>query len=128
MKHQFDEYRAWFSEQQFWRKLKRFAKGAGLKVVYAALLLYYAYQRHDTPAWAKRVIIGVLGYFLMPFDFIPDLSPFIGYTDDLGVLGCGVVTIAAYVNQDVKQQARTQLTQWFGSFDEQELEEIDDKL
>ncbi|RME96918.1 MAG: DUF1232 domain-containing protein [Bacteroidetes bacterium] len=122
------QYEPHFNENRFWRKLNRYARQAGLKLVYTALLLYYAYRRQETPAWAKRVVFGVLGYLIMPIDFIPDLSPFIGYTDDLGVLGIGLVTIAAYVNTDVKQQAREQLKKWFGDYNEDELEEVDKQL
>lgn len=127
-KEPFEKYEPHFNEDSFWQKLNRYARQAGLKVVYAALLLYYAYRRKETPSWAKRVVFGVLGYLIMPIDFIPDLSPLIGYTDDLGVLGIGLVTIAAYVNADVKVQAREKLHHWFGDYDEEELEEVDEQL
>jgi len=70
-----------------WKKLSKFAQKIGLKAVYSALLLYYAFKRKDTPVWAKRVITGVLAYFIAPIDAIPDLTPFLGFTDDLGILG-----------------------------------------
>ena len=37
-KNQFVKY---FSEESLWEKIKQFSKSAGVKVVYAALLLYY---------------------------------------------------------------------------------------
>jgi uncharacterized membrane protein YkvA (DUF1232 family) len=117
-----------FTENKLWRKLNAYARQAGIKVVYAALLLYYAYRRKDTPHWARRVVIGVLGYFLSPIDALPDLTPILGYTDDLGVLAFGLVTIAAYVDTSVKQQAREKLHAWFGAYDEEELKEVDDKV
>lgn len=117
-----------FSEKKFWGKLKRFARNAGVKVVYSALLLYYAYRRKETPAWAKRMIFGVLGYFISPIDLIPDLGPIIGYTDDLAILAFGIVTVAAYINTDVKTKARDQLNRWFGQVDELDIIEIDEKL
>ena len=63
----------------------------GMKTCYSALLLFYAYRRSDTPSWAKNIVIGVLGYLIAPFDMLPDLTPIIGYTDDLGILGFGLV-------------------------------------
>jgi uncharacterized membrane protein YkvA (DUF1232 family) len=117
-----------FKENKLWRKLNAYARQAGIKVVYAALLLYYAYRRKDTPHWARRVVVGVLGYFLSPIDALPDLTPILGYTDDLGVLAFGLVTIAAYVDAGVKQQAREKLQAWFGAYNEEELKEIDDKV
>lgn len=128
MKKLIEKYRDRFSEVKLWDKLKNYAKQAGLKTVYSALLLYYAYKRKDTPAWAKRVIIGVLGYLIAPIDAIPDLTPFIGYTDDIGMLSFGLVTIACYVNDGVKENARKHLDKWFGDFDEDDLKEVDDQL
>jgi len=81
-------------------------KAIGVKITYSALLLYYAYQRKDTPAWAKRVILGTLAYLLAPFDAIPDLTPFIGFTDDLSVLSFGLVTIACYIDDAVREKAK----------------------
>ncbi|OAV44418.1 YkvA family protein [Lewinella sp. 4G2] len=122
------KYRARFSEFKFWEKLKNYAVAAGAKTVYTALLLYYAYQRKETPGWAKRLVIGVLGYLIVPIDAIPDLGFLIGYTDDLGVLSFALVTIAAYVNDDVRANARAQMSTWFDALDEEALAEVDDKL
>ncbi len=117
-----------FSESRFWEKLKHFATAAGLKTVYTALLLYYAYRRKETPAWAKRLVLGVLGYFIMPIDVIPDLGFLIGYTDDLGVLSFALVTIAGFVNAEVRANARERLATWFPTADEAILSEVDKKL
>ena len=117
-----------FTENRLLKKIQYFARQAGLKVVYAVLLLFFAYRRSDTPVWAKRIIIGVLGYFISPFDMLPDLTPIVGYTDDLGVLSFGLVTIAAYVNDEVRIKARLKLRNWFGEFDLEDLREIDKQL
>lgn len=34
----------------------------------------------------KAIVIGALLYFLNPFDVIPDITPFIGFTDDFGII------------------------------------------
>jgi uncharacterized membrane protein YkvA (DUF1232 family) len=103
-----------YSERRFWRKLSRFARTAGREVVEAALCLFYAAQRPETPAWAKAVAIGALGYFVLPADAIPDIAPVIGYTDDLGVLGLAMATIAVYVDDNVRWRAQQTLRRWFG--------------
>lgn len=36
-----NNYNQYFSEESLWEKLKKYAKVAGTKVVYAVLLLYY---------------------------------------------------------------------------------------
>ncbi|MEL6803260.1 MAG: YkvA family protein, partial [Bacteroidota bacterium] len=114
MKVDISRFRKFFSESRFWQKMSQSAGRAGQKLVYSALLLYYAYKRKETPSWAKRIVLGSLGYLIMPLDFIPDLSPILGYTDDLGVISFGLVTIAAYINDDIRDKARTKLTKWFG--------------
>ena len=128
MKNPFSPYIKQFSEAKLWTKLGKYARQIGLKSVYMILLLFYAYRRKDTPNWAKRIVLGVLGYLIMPFDAIPDLSPIIGYTDDLGVLSFGLVTIAAYINEEVRENARKRLQSWFGDYNMTELQEIDEQL
>ena len=128
MKNPFKKYGDFFSETSLLGKVKNYFKEAGVKVVYSALLLYYAFRRKDTPLWAKNIIIGVLGYFIAPIDALPDITPVIGYTDDLGVLSFGLVTIACYINKDVRENAKGKLKSWFGEFDEKELAEIDAQL
>ena len=121
-------YRRKFNERKFWKRLPGLVQRAGIKVVYTALLLYNAYQRKETPVWARRIIMGALGYLLMPIDALPDITPIVGYTDDLGVLGIGLVTVAAYVNAEVRAKSREQLAKWFGDIEDAELKDVDDKL
>ncbi|MEL6926728.1 MAG: YkvA family protein [Bacteroidota bacterium] len=128
MKNPFKKYNSQFSEAKFWRKLKNFFRQIGMKTSYAALLLFYAYRRNDTPAWAKNIVIGVLGYLISPIDMLPDLTPIIGYTDDLGILGFGLVTIAGYINMDVKIKARKKVKDWFGELDHDEIAEVEKNL
>ena len=128
MKKNLSNYTRFFSAPQLWKKLRLYARKVGVKAVYTVLLLFYSYQRPDTPSWAKHIILGVLGYFLSPIDAIPDLTPMIGYTDDLGVMSFGLVTIAAYINSDVKAQARKKLEIWFPGYDQQDLDTVDKQL
>ena len=128
MKNPFKKFSTFFSENRFWKKIKTFGRTAGLKTVYTAMLLYYAFKRKETPAWARNIILGALGYFIAPIDALPDLTPILGFTDDVGVLGFGLVTIACYVNDDVKINARKHLKKWFGEYDLKELAEVDQQL
>ena len=103
-----------YSEESFWNKLTQYAKSAGIEVVEKALLLYYATQEDDTPAWAKATIMGALGYFISLIDAVPDMTPVIGYTDDLGVLVMAIATISTYINQNVRDKTQAKLANWFG--------------
>ena len=128
MKKTIEKYRKQFSEIKLWENMGMYARKTGIKTVYSVLLLYYAYTRKETPAWAKRIILGTLGYLLAPIDLIPDLSPLIGYTDDIGVLSFGIITIAAHINKDVRSKAKERLHKWFGDYDQAEIAEVDEKL
>ncbi|MEC2077757.1 YkvA family protein [Metabacillus fastidiosus] len=115
-----------FSDEKFWTKLKKFAKKAGSSVVYAVLLLYFTLQKPEVPMKVKAVIIGALGYFILPVDLIPDLLVGIGYTDDLGALGVALFQVAMYIDEDIKNKAKDQLKKWFG--DSVDTAEIDGKI
>lgn len=128
MKDIIKKYTPNFSEGGLWKKMNHYAKKAGTKAVYSVLLLFYAYKRKETPAWAKRMIIGTLGYLISPIDFIPDLSPFIGYSDDLTLISFSLVTIAGFINKEVKSQAKDKLGEWFDTYDEGDLAEIDNEF
>ncbi len=128
MKNPFEKYGKIFSEAGLWVKIKSYARQAGQKVIYSCLLLFYAYRRSETPSWAKNIVLGTLGYFLAPIDAIPDLTPLIGYTDDLGVLSFGLVTVAAYINDEVRNQAKDKLKAWFSDYDEDSINEVEEML
>lgn len=111
-----------------WAKILKHSVAIGQKTVYSVLLMFYAFRRKETPTFARSIIIGVLGYFLAPLDAIPDLSPILGYTDDFGVLSFGLVTIAAYINDEVRINARKALKRLFGELDFESLKVVDAKL
>lgn len=128
MKNPFKNYRFFFSQKKLLLKMSTSARQAGLKVLYSVLLLFYAFLKKETPLFAKNIIIGVLGYFIAPFDALPDLTPVFGYTDDLGVLTFGLVTLACYIDKGTREKAKSQLRKWFGEYNEAELVEVDNQL
>ena len=103
-----------YSDNSFWDKVKTFAITAGREVIEKALWLYYAAQRPETPKWAKAAIYGALAYFISPLDAIPDITPLVGFTDDLGALAAAIAMTSAYINEDVKAKASQKLLDWFG--------------
>ena len=110
----FGKYEKHYDEEGFWHKMKNYSSKAGGKVIYTALKLFYALKSKDTPAWAKSVIAGALGYFILPADLVPDMVPVAGYTDDLGVLLAAIGTVAVHITDEVEAQARQRMSDWFG--------------
>ena len=111
---QHNEYEDAFTDTGFWNKLKKYAKTAGREVVEKALLLYYAAQEEQAPKWAKATIAGALGYFIVPLDAIADITPAVGYADDLGVLVLAIAAVTRYINADVRAKTAARMKSWFG--------------
>ena len=105
----------WYSAPELWRTLCKVALTAGRKSLLTALTLFYCLQDRDTPPWAKGVIVGALGYLVLPTDLIPDILPGIGYGDDWGALVAALATVAAYVKDEHKAKATAQVGRLFGS-------------
>jgi uncharacterized membrane protein YkvA (DUF1232 family) len=122
------KYTEAYSETKLFDKILKFAKAAGIKVIYAVLLCFYTLQNPTTPILAKSVIVSALGYFILPLDLIPDFIPIVGFADDLTALVAGLVAVAMYVDDGVKQKAKDKLHTWFGAYDEEELSKVDDKI
>ena len=109
-----NEFSKHYDDDSFWQKIRDFAITAGREVLEKAITLYYCLQDPDTPAWAKSIIVGALGYFIFPLDAIPDITPVVGYSDDLGVLAMALAAVAIHIKDEHKQQAIEQLERWFG--------------
>jgi uncharacterized membrane protein YkvA (DUF1232 family) len=119
----FMNYANKFSKKDFAEKIARIAKGAGAKLVYAALILYYTLQSDKVSATNKAMIIGALGYLISPIDVVPDAIPIAGLADDLGVLVFVLKKVWTDVDPDIQVKARQRLAKWF---DEDEIEEINE--
>jgi uncharacterized membrane protein YkvA (DUF1232 family) len=109
-------YRAdrWFSPENLWRKISRYGLVAGRKIVLSAITLYHCLRDKDTPGWAKGVIVGALGYLILPADLVPDIIPGAGYGDDWAALVAALGTVAAYVKDEHKIRAAVQTEKIFG--------------
>ncbi len=93
--------------RSFWRKLK----GVAAKLPFAEDLLaayYCAFDRH-TPRHVQITLIGALAYFVLPFDFIPDMLPVLGFTDDAAVLAATIKSVISHITPDHRQAARAAL-------------------
>jgi len=108
-----------FTEKAFWKKfdkLVKYGKEAGrttiCKVLKVALILYYCLRDPDTPLRVKPAIPAPLGYFIWPFDAIPDPIPAAGYVDDWGVLLATLALIAVHIKKEHIQKAEERLPMW----------------
>ncbi|MFZ5428809.1 MAG: YkvA family protein [Bacteroidota bacterium] len=121
-------YKKYFSEKSLWQKTGEFAQSAGQQVIYAVLLLYYMFNDPEITLKKKVTIAAALGYFIFPADAIPDFTPLIGYTDDLGVLLFALTQIYTSLTPEIRGKARQKMKEWFNKIDEKELLALEEKI
>ena len=124
----FDSYQKNYSENNLWEKIKSGAQKFGGATVYAVLILYYTLESSSTPVWAKSIIIGALGYFILPVDAIPDYIPVVGYSDDLAALIWAIGAIALCINDEIKGKAKSKLKDWFPNYDISITKKVDNTI
>ena len=61
-----------------------------------------SYRKLPTKTLIK--ILAVLAYFVSPFDFIPDVLPLIGFTDDLALILWVVKSVKTELDELAKQR------------------------
>ncbi|HAX96229.1 MAG TPA: hypothetical protein DCY35_06895 [Prolixibacteraceae bacterium] len=121
-------YRKYFNENALWSKIGGFAKSAGQQVVYAVLLLFYMMKDPGTEVKKKLTIGAALGYFILPVDAVPDLTPILGFTDDLGVLIYALSQISSAITDDIRQKAKMKMHEWFRKVDDNQLMLLESRI
>jgi uncharacterized membrane protein YkvA (DUF1232 family) len=91
----------------FWKKARRVA--AGLPFAEDLLAAYYCAFDRETPLQVKAALIGALAYFVLPFDFIPDVLPVLGFADDAAVLATALRMVAGHMRPEHRDAARAAL-------------------
>lgn len=94
--------------------LARRAKRAGRAVAERGLVLWYTLRDPETPKSARAVLLGALAYLADPIDAIPDLTPLVGYTDDMALMGIALLIVVDAVKPEHHAQARARADQIFG--------------
>ena len=116
------EHGKYYSEEKFHKKVLKLAKSAGTKVLYAAMILYYAIASKEFPVKEKMWIIGALGYLILPFDLIPDFIPVVGYADDLAALIFVLKKVYDHITPEVLETAKAKARGVFGDVEEKEFQ------
>ena len=102
------QYERHYDEDSFWKKVRHIASQVGAKVLFPALQLYFLLQAKEVPMKAKTLIIGALGYLVLPTDLVPDFIPVIGYLDDIVILSALISLAVGMIPDEIMQECRTQ--------------------
>jgi uncharacterized membrane protein YkvA (DUF1232 family) len=90
--------------REFWSKFRRFA--ARLPFAEDLVAAYFCAFDRNTPRKVQVALIGALAYFVLPFDFIPDMLPLIGFADDAAVLATAMRLVSAHIGPQHREAAR----------------------
>jgi uncharacterized membrane protein YkvA (DUF1232 family) len=93
--------------KRFWGKFKRVA--AKLPFAEDLLSAYYCAFDRETPRHVQATLLGAVAYFILPFDFIPDMLPVLGFTDDAAVLATAIRLVAVHITPEHREAARARL-------------------
>jgi len=93
--------------KRFWIKLKNVA--ARLPFTEDLLAAYYCAFDKQTPRHVQVALFGAIAYFILPFDFIPDMMPMLGFTDDAAILATAIRLVATHITEDHREAARAAL-------------------
>jgi uncharacterized membrane protein YkvA (DUF1232 family) len=93
--------------RRFWIKLKKVA--GQLPFTEDLLAGYYCAFDKRTPRHVQVALLGAIAYFILPFDFIPDMMPVLGFTDDAAILATVIRLVAGNITDDHREAARTAL-------------------
>jgi uncharacterized membrane protein YkvA (DUF1232 family) len=93
--------------RRFWIKFKQVVA----KIPFAEDLLaaYYCAFDRETPRHVQAALLGALAYFILPFDFLPDMLPILGFTDDAAVLATAIRMVSSHITPDHREAARAAL-------------------
>ena len=91
----------------FWAKARKVA--GQLPFAEDLLAAYFCAFDRDTPRHVQGALIGALAYFVLPFDFLPDMLPVLGFTDDAAVLAAAVRLVAAHIKPEHRDAAKRAL-------------------
>jgi uncharacterized membrane protein YkvA (DUF1232 family) len=99
--------------KRFWVKFKRVV--TKLPFAEDLLAVYYCAFDKKTPRHVQATLLGALAYFILPFDFIPDMLPVLGFTDDAAVLATAIRLVAAHITPEHRDAARAALKRGAGA-------------
>ena len=93
--------------RRFWIKFKQVV--AKLPFAEDLLAAYYCAFDRETPRHVQVALLGALAYFILPFDFMPDMLPILGFTDDAAVLATAIRMVAGNITSEHREAARAAL-------------------
>ena len=119
------KYSGSYSEEGLLHKISRYGAHIGIELLYKVVQLWCVLQKPEVPAKEKALIMGALGYLIAPLDFVPDMTPVLGYSDDLVAITFALLKVQGhrtandfhrvqgYIDEEVDARAKELLAKVF---------------
>lgn len=83
---------------KFWPTMKKALRQ--LPFARDVVASYFCATDKRTPLRVRGILLAALGYFVLPFDVVPDMFAIVGFTDDIAVLTTALALIRGHIRED----------------------------
>lgn len=70
------------------------------------------------------MIIGSLGYFILPVDLLPDAIAGVGFTDDIAALSAIISALASCITKEMQDQSKQKCHDLLGDIDDRAIDSV----
>lgn len=119
------KYEKEHDEDKFLDKIKKVGSKIGVTPIYLVFLLYHSIKSSTIPMINKAPIIGALGYFISLIDIVPDITPLLGYCDDVSIVVGALAAIATQITEEIREEAKGSARKIFPEITDEEFSIID---
>ena len=100
-------------EERFGSELMALLRRVAKRIPFAedGLAAWFCARDPATPRRVRYTLLGALGYFVLPVDALPDIMPFLGFTDDAAVLAAAIAAVAGSITVEHRARAKKVLAE-----------------
>lgn len=110
-------YERHYDEDKFWLKLQKFSYKWGERLLMPAMTLYCMMKSGKVALRDKAIIVGALGYLILPLDAVPDFIPMLGIVDDISAIMLVIKTYSKLNTPELRSEAKRQAAKLLGNSD-----------
>lgn len=125
LEYVYKEYSKDYNEENFYNKIKKYGKKIGITPIYLSFLIFHSIKSKEIPTFMKAPLLGAIGYFVSFIDFLPDLTPIIGYCDDVTIIVSSLVLISTKITPTIREEAKYSTRKIFPNVTNEEFSIID---
>lgn len=99
-----------FDANAFVSRISKSVKYLSTETIYYSFLLFEVIQSRKVSQADALIIVGALGYLILPVDLIPDFIPVVGLVDDAALIIKAVSKIQSSIDEEVKSLATERMS------------------